>query len=154
VIAWLGSTRGLTVLLLVSLSGNLFLGGMLMGRITGEVTQGSQTRQSIYAMLAPLSNVKRELVRREINAAMPQVRRHFAALQEARAFLMGELVRPTPDTAAIERGFADVQKHTGAIRAELQQAIMRAWPGLTLEERRALVQALARQHSGGALPFP
>jgi len=154
VIAWLGSTRGLTVLLLVSLGANLFLGGMVMGRITGEATQGSQTRRSIHAMLAPLPNVKRELVRREINAAMPQVRRQFAALQEARAFLTEELVRSAPDTAAIERGFADVQKHTGAIRAELQQAMMRALPALTQQERRALVQALARQHSGGALPFP
>jgi uncharacterized membrane protein len=154
VIAWLGSSRGLIVLLLVSLGANLFLGGVLMGGIAGEATQGSQTRRSIHAMLAPLPTGKRELVRREFNAAMPQVRREFAALQQARAVLMEELVRPQPDNAAIERGFADVQKYTGAIRTELQQAMMRALPALTEQERRALVQALARQHSGGALPFP
>ena len=32
--------------------------------------------------------------------------------------------------------------------------MMRALPGLSQEERRALVQALARRQSGGALPLP
>ena len=149
---WLGGIRGLAVLLVASLGVNLFLAGLVAGRITGEATRGSQTRRSIHAMLAPLPDVKRELVRREINAAMPQVRRQFSALQKARAALTEELAKDRLDSAAIERGFADVQTHTAAIRGELQQAMMRALPALTQEERRALVQALARQPSGGALP--
>jgi uncharacterized membrane protein len=152
VTTWLGGTRGLAVLLVASLGANLFLGGLVAGRIAGEATQGSQTRRSIHAMLAPLPDVKRELVRREINAAMPQVRREFSALQKARAALMEELAKGRLDSAAIERGFADVRTHTAAIRTEIQQAMMRAMPALTQEERRALVQALARQPSGGALP--
>ena len=152
--AWLGSTRGLTVLLVASLGANLFLGGMVAGRITGDVTQGSQTRRSIQAMLAPLPDAKRELVRREINAAMPQVRQQFAALQKARAALAEEMVKPAPDSGALERGFAAVQFHTMAIGAELQRAMVRALPALTQEERRALVRALARRQSGGALPLP
>lgn len=150
--AWLGSTRGLTVLLLLSLGANLFLGGLLAGRITGEAAHGSHTRRSIQAMLAALPAAKRELVRREIDAAMPQVRRAFAALQEARAALAEQLARSSLDVAAVERGFAEVQVHTDAIRAELQRAIMRALPALTEEERRALAQVLARQRSGSALP--
>lgn len=150
--AWLGSTRGLTVLLLLSLGANLFLGGLLAGRITGEVAHGSQTRRSIQAMLAALPAAKRELVRREIDAAMPQVRRAFAALQKARAALAEQLARSSLDVAAVERGFAEVQAHTDAIRAELQRAITRALPALTEEERRALAQVLARQQSGSALP--
>jgi uncharacterized membrane protein len=140
------------VLLVASLGANLFLAGLVTGRITGEATQGSQTRRSIQAMLAPLPDGKRELVRREINAAMPQVRREFSALQKARASLLEELAKGTLDGAAIERGFADVQSHTAAIRLALQQAMMRVLPDLTQEERRALVQALAQQPSGGALP--
>ncbi len=151
---WLDNRRMLTVLLFVSLGANLFFGGVLAGRVTGEATQDSQTKRSIHAMLAPLPDAKRELVRREINTAMPQMRRQFASLQKARTALTEELARPTLDTAAIERGFADVQTHTAAIRSELQQAMMRALPALTQEERRTMVQALARQRSGGALPFP
>ena len=153
-IAWLRSTRGLIMLLAASLGANLFLGGMVAGRVAGEVTQGSQTRRSIQAMLAPLPHAKRELVRREINGAMPQVREQFAALQKARAALAEEMVKPTPDNGALERGFAAVQFHTTEIGTELQRAMMRALPSLTQDERRALVQALARRQSGGALPLP
>jgi uncharacterized membrane protein len=154
VIAWLRSARGLATLLVVSLAANLFFGGLLAGRFTGQVPQESQTRRSIQAMLAPLPDAKRELVRREIGAAMPQVREQFAALQKARTALAEEMVKPTPDRAALERGFAAVQTHTTAIGAALQQAMVRALPALTQEERRAVVQALARRQSGGALPLP
>jgi len=152
VIAWLCSVRALTVLLLVSLAANLLLGGVLVRRIAGETPQGSQTRRSIQAMIAPLPMAKRELVKREINAAMPQVQLHLAALQKARTALAEEMVKSMPDSGALERGFAAVQTHTMAIRAESQQAILRALPGLTQDERRALANVLARRPSGNALP--
>jgi uncharacterized membrane protein len=152
VIAWLRSPRGLATLLVVSLAANLFLGGMLAGRITGQAGQESQTRRSIRAMLAPLPEAKRDLVRKEIRAVMPRVREQFAALQAARAALAEEMVKPVPDTAALERGFADVQARTAAIGATLQQAILRALPSLTQEDRRAMVQALARRERAGARP--
>lgn len=153
-IAWLRSARGLAVLLIVSLGANLFLGGMLVGRVTGEAGQESQTRRSIQAMLAPLPEAKRELVRKEIGTAMPQVREQFAALQKARIALAEEMVRPTPDSAALERAFAAVQAHTSAIGTELHQALARALPALTQGERRAVLEALARRRSRGALPLP
>jgi len=142
------------MLLAASLGINLFLGGMVAGRITGDVTQGSPTRRSIEAMLAPLSDAKRKLVRQEINGAMPKVREQLALLQKARAALAEEMVKPALDSGALERGFAAVQLHTTEIGAELQRAMMRALPSLTQEERRTLVQALARRQSGGALPLP
>ena len=151
-IAWLGSTRGLTALLVASLGANLFLGGMVLGRVTGEATQGSQTRLSIQAMLAPLPDAKRELVRQEIGAIMPQVQQQFAALQKARAELAEEMAKPALDSGALERGFTAVQTHTMAIKAEFQQAIMRGLPALSQEERRALANALAHRKSGSALP--
>ena len=149
-IAWLRSSRGLATLLVLSLAANLFLGGMLAGRFTGQAGQESQTRRSIQAMLAPLPDAKRELVRKEIRAAMPRVREQFAALQTARAALAEEMVKPTPDSAALERGFAEVQARTVAIGTALQQAMLRALPSLTQEDRRAMVQALARRQRAGA----
>ena len=153
-IAWLRSARGLATLLALSLAANLFLGGVLAGRLTGQAVQESQTRRSIQAMLAPLPEAKRELVRKEIRAAMPRVREQFAALQAARAALAEEMVKPAPNTAALERGFADVQARTLAIGSALQQALLRALPSLTQEDRRDMVQALAkRQRAGGPLEF-
>jgi len=151
-IDWLRSSRGLATLLAVSLAANLFLGGMLAGRITGQAGQESQTRRSIHAMLAPLPEAKRELVRKEIRAVMPRVREQFAALQTARAALAEEMVKPVPDTPALERGFADVQARTAAIGSTFQQAILRALPSLSQEDRRAMVQALARHQRPGVRP--
>lgn len=151
-IAWLRSARGLATLLALSLATNLFLGGVLAGRFTGQAAQESPTRRSIQAMLAPLPEDKRALVRKEIRAVLPKVREQFAALQAARAALGEELVKPDPDAAALQRGFAEVQAHTSAIQAAFQQAILRAVPSLTQDERRALVAALARRQRGAALP--
>lgn len=151
-IAWLCSARGLATLLAVSVAGNLFLGGLLAGRYTGQAGQESQTRRSLQAMLAPLPEDKRSLVRREIRAELPRVREQTAALQAARAALAEELVKPSPDAAALERGFAEVRSRSAAIQAAFQQALQRALPSLTQEERRAMVRALARRPQGSALP--
>ena len=155
-IAWLRSGRGLATLLAVSLAANLFLGGVLTGRITGGITspstQDSATRRSIQAMLAPLPEDKRALVRKEIGVEMPRVREQVAALQKARAGLAEEMVKPTPEPAALQRGFAEVQANTAAIGSALQQAIVRALPALTQDERRAMVEALARHRRGNTSP--
>jgi uncharacterized membrane protein len=139
------------MLLAASLGANLFLGGMVAGRITGDMTQGSPTRRSIEAMLAPLPDAKRRLVRKEINAALPRVREQLAALEKARSALAEEMVKPTPDSGALERGFAAVRSHTMEIGAELQQAILRSLPALTQEERRALARGLVRRQGAGGL---
>jgi uncharacterized membrane protein len=154
VIASLHSARGLTVLLVASLAANLFLGGMLAGRFTGQATQDSPTRRSIQAMLAPLPEAQRALVRKEIRIEMPKVREQFAALQAARAALAQEMVKPAPDADELKRGFAEVQTRTAAIGGLLQQAILRALPSLNQEQRRAMVEALARRERGGSLPGP
>lgn len=146
--------RWLAALLFVSLAVNLFLGGILAGRSTGQVVAESQTRRSIQAMLAPLPDAERELVRKEISLVMPKVREHFHALQRARAALAEEMVKPVTDSVALERHFADVQTHTSAIGAQLQQAVARALPRLTQAQRQLVVQALARRDSSGALPLP
>jgi uncharacterized membrane protein len=146
--------RWLVALLFVSLAVNLFLGGVLAGRSTGQAVSESQTRRSIQAMLAPLPEAERDLVRKEIGLVMPKVRERFEALQRARALLAQEMVKPTADSAALERAFAEVQTHTTAIGADLQQAIARALPRLTQAQRQSMVQALARRDSSGALPLP
>lgn len=143
-IAWLRSLRGLATLLAASLAANLFLGGVLAGRFSGQAAQESQTRRSMQAILALLPEDKRPLVAKEFRAAAPELRREFTALQAARAALAEELVKPAPDTAALERGFAEVRRRTTAVQAAYQQALLRTVPALTQEERRGVVKGLAR----------
>jgi uncharacterized membrane protein len=139
---WLSNPRVLGVLLAASLGANVFFGGWLAGRLTGEV---SQAKRNLDAIVAPLPEDKRALVRKELRAAMPQVRQHFKALQEARARVAEELVKPEPDPAQLDRRFAEVQAQTTAIQAAFQQAFKRAAVSLTPEERRAVIESLKRR---------
>jgi uncharacterized membrane protein len=146
VIARLSNPRVLGVLLAASLGANLFLGGWLAGQLTGEATQA---RRNLDAIVAPLPEAKRALVRKEVRAAMPEVRRNFQAMQAARAALAEEFVKPDPDPAAIDRHFREVQARTTAIQADLQQAFKRAAVSLTPEERRAVIESLKRRPQRG-----
>jgi len=145
VIAWLTNPKILGTLLAVSVAANLFLGGVIAGRFTGEAAQDLRAKRNVEAMLQPLPQDKRALVRKELRAAMPQVRQHFKALQEARARVAEELVKPEPDPAQLDRRFAEVQAQTTAIQAAFQQAFKRAAVSLTPEERRAVIEALKRR---------
>ncbi|HLB15013.1 MAG TPA: periplasmic heavy metal sensor [Burkholderiales bacterium] len=144
-IAWLTNPKILGTLLAVSVAANLFLGGVIAGRFTGEAAQDLRAKRNVEAMLQPLPQDKRALVRKELRAAMPQVRQHFKALQEARARVAEELVKPEPDPAQLDRRFAEVQAQTTAIQAAFQQAFKRAAVSLTPEERRAVIEALKRR---------
>lgn len=148
-IAWLTNPKILGTLLAVSVAANLFLGGMFAGRFTGEAAQDLRGKRNVEAMLQPLPQDKRALVRKELRAAMPQVRQHFKALQEARARVAEELVKPEPDPAQLDRRFAEVQAQTTAIQAAFQQAFKRAAVSLTPEERRAVIEALKRRPQRG-----
>jgi len=149
VIAWLTNPKILGTLLAVSVAANLFLGGMFAGRATGEAAQDLRAKRNVEAMLQPLPQDKRALVRKELRAAMPQVRQHFKALQEARARVAEELVKPEPDPAQLDRRFAEVQAQTTAIQAAFQQGFKRAAVSLTPGERRAVIEALKRRPQRG-----
>jgi uncharacterized membrane protein len=146
VIGWLANPKVLGVLLAASLGANLFLGGWLAGRLTGEATQG---RRNLEAIVAPLPQDKRALVRKEVRGVMPEVRRNFQAMQAARAALAEELAKPELDQAAVDRHFGEVQARTTAIQSALQQAFKRAAVSLTPEERRAVIEALKRRPQRG-----
>ncbi|MGH8681444.1 MAG: periplasmic heavy metal sensor [Burkholderiales bacterium] len=144
-ISRLANPRVLGALLAVSVAANLFLGGVVAGRLTGEATQDLRAKRNVETMLQPLPQDKRALVRKELRAAMPQVRQHFTALQAARAGVAEELVKPEPDQAQLDRRFAEVRAQTTAIQAAFQQAFKRAAVSLTPEERRAVIEALRRR---------
>jgi uncharacterized membrane protein len=145
VIAWLTNPKILGALLAGSVAANLFLGGVIAGRFTGEAAQDLRAKRNVEAMLQPLPQDKRALVRKELRGAMPQVRQHFTALQGARARVAEELAKPQPDPAELDRRFAEVQAQTTAIQAAFQQAFKRAAVSLTVEERRAVIEALKRR---------
>jgi uncharacterized membrane protein len=147
-----GRRNWIAMALAVSVALNLFLAGVVAGRIGGQAAQGVQAQRNLEAALAPLPEAKRDAVRREIRRVMPEVRRDQQAVQQARAAAAAELLRPQPDGAALDRHFREVQVRTTSMQHALQQAFKRAAADLTPEERRALIEAAKRRAPRAGLP--
>lgn len=147
-----GRSRWVAIALAVSVALNLFLGGLIAGRLTGQATQGVQAKRNLDELLAPLPEAKRALVRREVRRVMPDVRRDLQATQRARAALAEEFARAQPDPAAIDRHFREVQTRTTSMQESLQQAFKRAAAELTPEERRTLIEAAKRRAPNARVP--
>jgi uncharacterized membrane protein len=147
-----GRRNWIAIALAVSVALNLFLAGVVAGRLGGQAAQGVQGKRNLDAALAALPETKREAVRRELRRAMPEVRRDLQAVQQARAAAAEELLRPQPDGAALDRHFREVQVRTTSMQNALQQAFKRAAADLTVEERRALIEAAKRRAPRAGLP--
>lgn len=152
--AGVGRRNWLGIALAVSITLNLFLGGLVAGRIGGKVMQGIQAQRNFDAALAPLPEVKREAVRRELRSVMSDVRRHRQAVEQARAAAAEELLRPEPDSAALDRHFHEIQVRTTSMQHALQQAWKRAAADLTPEERRLLIEPANGRAPRPWLPEP
>jgi uncharacterized membrane protein len=143
-----------SMLVLFSIGLNIFLVAMWVGRASAQTSTDSQTRRSIQAMLAPLPSASRDIVRKEIAIVLPKVKEHFSSLNKAKLALSQEMSSPTISGVELERRFSKVQEHTNAIGFELQQAMAKALPQLSVEDRQAIIKALTQQQSRGALPLP
>jgi uncharacterized membrane protein len=143
-----------SIIVLISIGLNIFLIAMWVGRAGAQTSSDSQTRRSIQAMLAPLPSASRDLVRKEIAIVMPRVKERFSSLTRARSALAQEMTNPAISQVELEQRFSQVQEHTTAIGKELQQAMAKALPQLSLEDRQAIIKALTQQQNRGALPLP
>jgi uncharacterized membrane protein len=148
----LANRRWLGIGLAVSIALNLFLGGIVAGRLTGQATQTLQAKRHLDEVLEPLPEAKRAAFRRELRQVMPQIRRDLQSMRQARAALAEEFLQPQPDPAAIDRHFKEVQSRTTAMQEALQQAFKRAAADLTLEERRALIETARRRAPRAGIP--
>jgi len=152
VIRKLASPKVLGALLTLSVAANIFLGSFVAGRFTGEAVQGSQAKRRLDALLETLPADKRPLLRQALNAAMPEVRQNLQAIQGVRSQLAEEFVKPAPDEAKLDGYFLELQRHTTAAQAALQQAIKHAAMQLTPEERRAIIATLKSRARPQAMP--
>jgi uncharacterized membrane protein len=145
----LSDPKVLGAALAASLAVNLFLGGMIAGRATGEATRGAR---NFDAILAPLAEPKRQMVRKVFRPALAEVRKDHQAAQAVRAQLAAELAKPAPDPVTLDRQFAELQRRTTSMQAALQQAFKQAAMELTPAERQAVIESLARRARPQPIP--
>lgn len=148
----LASPRVLGALLTLSVAANIFLGSIVAGRFTGEAVQGFQAKRRLDALLETLPEDRRPLLRQALNAAMPEVRQNLQAIQAARSELAEEFSKPEPDQAKLDGAFLELQRHTTAAQAALQQAVKRAAMQLTPDERREIIATLKSRARPQAMP--
>jgi uncharacterized membrane protein len=116
--------------------------------------QEMQAQRNFDAALAHLPEARREAVRRELRSAMSDVRCHRQAVQQARAAVAEELLRPEPDGAALDRHLRETQVRTTSMQHALQQAWKRAAADLTPEERSLLIEPAIGREARPWLPEP
>ncbi|MFM9889005.1 MAG: periplasmic heavy metal sensor [Burkholderiales bacterium] len=137
--------RKLGALLALSIAMNLFLVSMIAGRWVAERVPVVQAARNLEEVLAPLPAEKRAVVRNELRAVAPQIKDDFAALAAARVAMAEEFAKPTLDSTAIERHFAEIRARTNAIQAHLQGAFRRAAELLTQAERTAVLAVIRKR---------
>jgi uncharacterized membrane protein len=140
------SRRWIAVLaaaLFVSLAGNLFLGGAMLGRgLQGPPEAG--IRLGMVRILKSLPDADREIVKSLLEPRRAGFRRQVAAFRDARR-AAGDILRAEPfDAAAYAAAEAEARRQGAAIQDSLRALLAEAAPRLSPEGRAALAKATWR----------
>lgn len=141
--------RWITVLaaaLLLSLGLNLFLGGVMAGRMIGQ--QGglalemnpANLKIGIQRVLRTLPEADAEVMRGMFEAQRGDLRQRFVALQQARK-TVGEVLRAEPfDAAAFTAAYDTMQARAQEVQAAVHAVIKSAVPQLSAEARLSIAE--------------
>lgn len=145
--------RGLTVLLVVSLAANVFLGGFVAGRFVGGPPHhphmmplpGDLGGRGGFRELAALSPEEREAFRAVFKDKRRMIHdgvREAAKLRTA----FGDALAADPwDRAKAETALADLTAAEGARQSALSKLLIDAFEGLPADKRKALVEEATKR---------
>lgn len=131
--------------LLASLAFNVFLGSILVGRLTHDRARGEPWMiASLREFTEKLSPGMREVARESFRVRRPALARERQELRDARFAVARALTAEPFDSAAATRAFERLREATGAISRTTQEAIVEAVARLPVETRRELVERAPR----------
>lgn len=125
---------GLLLLLAVSLSGNLFVGGLLLGRAVFQ-QHAPAAGQMIRAFVETLPEDARPVVRHHMRERAEDLLRQIEKIRVARAQVADVLGRSPLDKAALAAAFKEVRTQTAALQSLAQEILMDAISELPPEVR-------------------
>jgi uncharacterized membrane protein len=125
---------GLLLLLAVSLSGNLFVGGVMLGRAAFQ-PDGPATGQMIRAFVETLPEDARPIVRRHMRERAEDLLRQIEKIRVARAKVADVLGRSPLDEAALAAAFREIRTQTAELQSLAQGILMDAISELPPEVR-------------------
>lgn len=149
-------TSWLTILLVVSVGLNLFLGGLFAGhwyagRPGMVVAPGGSAetpgRGLLQRMIASLPAEERPAFEAVVAKRRPQVTQAVGEVRAARQTVREALLREPLDRPALDTAFAELRRRNDALQATIQATIAEAAAGLSPAARRRLADW--RMHGRG-----
>jgi uncharacterized membrane protein len=147
--------RGLTVLLILSLAANVFLGGFVAGRFVGGPPHhphlmpmpGDLSARGAFRDLEALTPEERDAFRAVFKQKRGEFRKTMHDVFTLRT-AFGEALAADPwDRARVEKALADLTAAEGARQTAVSMLLIDAFETLPAEKRKALVEE-ASKHPG------
>ncbi len=139
----------LGTLLAVSAAGNLFLGGILAGRIGGQAMHPPRYERDFESRLRAVPEERRREIRDLLRQGKPAMRAQHEAMRELHEALATELTRDHPDRALLEKQMADMRTRNLAMQEALHKSFLDTALTLAPEERRKMLDAMQEQRERG-----
>jgi uncharacterized membrane protein len=145
------SQRSLTIALFVSLAVNLFaIGAVVGGLVIGvRMSEGRANAMRpgpppIFSAAAALPEARQDDYRQALRGEARGVRRSLMRAGEARREAWSAVAADPYDPAAVREALSEAQLIEAEARSRLESRVVDFAADLSLEERRALAQALSR----------
>jgi len=122
------------LLLTASLAGNLFAGGMLLGRKFGQ-PEAPAVGQLVRAFFETVPQDARPVVRRHFLAKAPAILGKVREIAQARRHVADLLSQPTLDETALASAFAEIRARTTELQEIAQNTLLSALKELPAEAR-------------------
>ena len=146
---------GVRTALFVSLAANLLLVGVVGGAALSNYRQERATAQkavarapNMRALMDSLPPERAQAIRSEVVNTWRQARDVRRAARQARMDVYRLAGTEPYDAAAVKAAFARVRVADGEVARHFQETVADSMSKLTPEERRTVLQNLARQRSG------
>ena len=135
----------LGTLLAVSAAANLFLGGILAGRIGAHAMHPPRVERDFEATLRAVPEERRREIREQMRRNAPLMREHHERKRALFEAIAAELAREQPDRALLEKQLAELRARSAAMQEALQKGFLDTALALPPEERRKMLEAM-QQH--------
>lgn len=143
------TARRLWIVLILSLAGNLFLGGLVAGKLIYDnqpQRHGPRLRVDLRHGMEVLKPAEREKATKMWRLRRPELRTRLRAVREARRKLRRVLEAEGSTQAQIEDAFAEAHKRSSDVQVAFRSVLRDIAVALPEDQRKAFFRAVFRRH--------
>lgn len=143
------TARRLWILLILSISANLFLGGLFAGKLIFDrkpPSHGPRLRFDMRQGMQALRPAERDKARQLWRLRQPELRTRLRAVREARRNLRRVLEEKGSSQEQIEQAFMEVRKRGDDVQTSFQTILRDIATSLPPDQRQAFFRAIFDRH--------